>query len=72
VIVSPCIKVCVMDPARRICVGCGRTLDEIARWGSMRDAERVEIMRTLEARVSRPLDGTATSAAAETPALPGE
>lgn len=47
---SPCIKVCVMDPASGICVGCGRTLDEIARWSSMTDAERAEIMSALPDR----------------------
>ena len=47
---SPCVKVCVMDPARGICAGCGRTLDEIARWGSMTDEEREAIMRTLPDR----------------------
>ena len=30
---SPCIKVCVPGPAGR-CVGCLRTLDEIAAWGA--------------------------------------
>jgi len=67
VIVSPCIKVCVMDPARRICVGCGRTLDEIARWGSMSDAERAGIMRGLGGRLGehnkeleRPTQGART------------
>ena len=37
---TPCIKVCQMDPARGVCSGCCRTLDEIARWGGMSDAER--------------------------------
>jgi len=48
---SPCIKVCVMNPAAGICSGCGRTLDEIARWGSMAESERLYIMRTLPARL---------------------
>ena len=30
---SPCVKVCIMDPQREVCMGCGRTLDEIAHWG---------------------------------------
>ena len=30
---SPCVKVCIMDPQRDVCMGCCRTLDEIARWG---------------------------------------
>jgi 2-hydroxychromene-2-carboxylate isomerase len=44
------VNVCVLDPARGICRGCGRTLDEIARWSSMHDAERQDIMDRLAAR----------------------
>jgi hypothetical protein len=47
---SPCIKVCAIDPVTRLCAGCGRTLDEIARWSSMSNAERAAIMRALPAR----------------------
>ena len=76
-ILSPCIKVCVMDPARRVCVGCGRTLDEIARWGSMSDGERAETMKSLPSRLlgapasSRHQDGL-SSTAGKMPALPVE
>jgi uncharacterized protein len=31
---SPCIKVCTLD-AQNVCVGCGRTIDEIAGWAGM-------------------------------------
>jgi predicted Fe-S protein YdhL (DUF1289 family) len=47
---TPCIKVCVVDAASGLCAGCGRTLDEIVRWGSMSDAERAAIMRILPER----------------------
>ena len=47
---SPCIKVCVMDPQRGVCLGCCRSLDEIAAWGGMPEAERERIMRELGAR----------------------
>ena len=49
---SPCIKVCQMDPLRGVCIGCCRTLDEIARWGGMSDQERVAIMEKLPERRS--------------------
>lgn len=49
---TPCIKVCVMDSASGLCRGCGRTLDEIARWGSMSDRERETIMATLATRLA--------------------
>jgi len=41
-----------MDPVARICTGCGRTLDEIARWGSMSDAERAKVRQELQNRLS--------------------
>jgi len=50
---TPCIKVCQMDLVRGVCVGCCRTLDEIARWGSMSDAERKAVMDALPARRNR-------------------
>ena len=40
-----------MDPQRGLCLGCARTLDEIARWGSMTDAERDAIMKQLGKRL---------------------
>jgi predicted Fe-S protein YdhL (DUF1289 family) len=50
---SPCNKVCVMNEATGLCRGCYRTLDEIARWGTMSDAEREEVTRKLAERASR-------------------
>ncbi|MGH8704105.1 MAG: DUF1289 domain-containing protein [Burkholderiales bacterium] len=49
-IASPCNKVCVMDAQQRYCLGCGRTLDEIARWSEMSDAERAAVIAALAAR----------------------
>jgi len=50
---SPCIKICALDPQAGICSGCGRTLDEIARWGSMSESQRLALMRTLPDRLIR-------------------
>jgi predicted Fe-S protein YdhL (DUF1289 family) len=47
---SPCIKVCVMDAERRYCAGCFRTLDEIASWGEMSEAERAAVVERLPGR----------------------
>ena len=47
VIESPCNKVCTLDPVSGLCIGCGRSLDEIARWAQMSDAERARIMSEL-------------------------
>jgi predicted Fe-S protein YdhL (DUF1289 family) len=48
-----------MDAEQRYCAGCLRTLDEIARWGEMTDAEREVVVASLAARcAARP--GTRT------------
>ncbi|MCL4188216.1 MAG: DUF1289 domain-containing protein [Rhodobacteraceae bacterium] len=49
-IASPCIRVCVVHPAARICVGCHRTIDEIAAWGQLDPAARAAIMAELPGR----------------------
>ena len=46
---SPCISVCRLDPKTQLCVGCGRTIAEIAAWPNLTDAERADIIRRLEA-----------------------
>jgi uncharacterized protein len=50
---SPCIKVCVLDPASNHCVGCGRGLAEIARWSALSPEERRRIMAELPSRRAR-------------------
>jgi hypothetical protein len=52
IIPSPCIDVCRMDDATDWCEGCGRTLDEIARWGSTDAADRDAVMAQLPARLA--------------------
>lgn len=47
---SPCVRVCVVHPDARICTGCFRTVDEIARWSKMSAEERREIMAALPDR----------------------
>jgi len=51
-IASPCTKVCTIDPASRLCRGCGRSLDEIAGWMSLSDSERARIMAELPRRLA--------------------
>ncbi len=50
---SPCVQICVVHPTERICTGCYRTIDEIARWSKMDGSERAEIMDDLPARKPR-------------------
>jgi len=49
---TPCISVCQMDPRTNLCLGCGRTLPEIARWSGMDAAERRAVMAQLPARMA--------------------
>jgi uncharacterized protein len=60
---SPCNRVCVMHPASRICVGCGRSLKEIARWAAFSEAERRAVMARLPARLAALKAGNAAPAA---------
>lgn len=46
---SPCVGVCALDAARAACIGCGRTLDEIAAWRGLDEAGRRMIWRRLRA-----------------------
>ena len=47
---SPCIGVCRLDEGRRLCEGCLRTTQEIARWPYADTAERLEILQLLRER----------------------
>jgi predicted Fe-S protein YdhL (DUF1289 family) len=49
---SPCINICTLDARSGLCLGCGRTIDEIARWTAMSAAERVRVMSELPARLA--------------------
>jgi predicted Fe-S protein YdhL (DUF1289 family) len=49
---TPCIAVCMIDPTTSLCLGCGRTLPEIARWHRMDSAERLAVMTQLAARMA--------------------
>ena len=49
-LVSPCIGICLMDPATRTCRGCLRTIEEIAGWYDASAAEQQAILAGLAAR----------------------
>ena len=40
---SPCIRNCCLDEAN-VCMGCGRTLNEIVAWGTASDADKAAIL----------------------------
>lgn len=49
---SPCIAICLLHPDAGICIGCGRTGEEIARWSVLTAETRREIMAALPARLA--------------------
>jgi predicted Fe-S protein YdhL (DUF1289 family) len=49
---SPCVKICTLDTQAGLCLGCGRTLAEIAAWVRMSSEERVRIMADLPSRLA--------------------
>jgi predicted Fe-S protein YdhL (DUF1289 family) len=48
--ISPCIGVCIIDPASGFCHGCTRTLPEIAGWLDFSPAEKHRILAALAER----------------------
>ena len=47
---SPCNSICTIDAMSGVCIGCYRTLDEIARWMQLSDAQKREVVRLLPSR----------------------
>jgi len=43
---TPCIGTCRLDECG-YCIGCRRTGEEIGRWRTMSDAERLHVMQVL-------------------------
>jgi len=52
-IASPCVKLCAIHPVEKICVGCHRTLEEIATWSRMTPEARAAVMAELPSRAPR-------------------
>lgn len=52
-IVTPCVKVCIVDGESGLCLGCYRTLGEVARWSQLSEVERDVLMAELPARRDR-------------------
>ena len=50
---SPCVKICMIHPEEQICVGCFRTLAEIAGWTGFTPEERQRLMADLPSRATR-------------------
>ena len=50
---TPCVQVCVIDSPSGLCLGCFRTLAEVAGWVRLTDAERAAVMADLPSRRGR-------------------
>ena len=46
---SPCVNVCTLD-AHKVCIGCGRTIEEIAVWSRLGLEERLAVCERARAR----------------------
>lgn len=46
---SPCIGFCRVES--NICQGCGRTLDEVSRWGMMTSDEKSKVAKSAQKRL---------------------
>ena len=49
---SPCRNICRMDEPSGDCVGCGRTLDEIALWSVLDDGDKRAVWALLTDRMA--------------------
>jgi uncharacterized protein len=47
---SPCNDICTTDLESGLCVGCGRSLEEIANWNSYTDIKKKEILANIQNR----------------------
>jgi predicted Fe-S protein YdhL (DUF1289 family) len=47
---SPCVNICQMDDDKTLCIGCFRTLDEIAQWSRAADSTKLAILAAVERR----------------------
>jgi predicted Fe-S protein YdhL (DUF1289 family) len=50
---TPCTRVCVLHPRLGLCIGCGRSRDEIAAWIAFTDRQRAGVMAELPLRLAR-------------------
>jgi len=47
---SPCRNICQMDPRSGLCIGCRRTLQEIADWLEMTSEEKFAVLERVASR----------------------
>ena len=47
---SPCVKICIIHNKEKICIGCYRTISEIANWSHYTHKKREIILSNLKMR----------------------
>jgi len=50
---NPCVQICVRDNDDGVCLGCGRTAQEINNWLNISRAEREAIIPLLDERIEQ-------------------
>ena len=45
-IASPCQHICILEEGA--CIGCKRTKEEISKWKSMTDDEKIEVINRIK------------------------
>ncbi len=50
---SPCVGVCQINASTKFCLGCWRTLKEVAHWSRYSNGEKENLMRELIGRRDR-------------------
>ena len=53
---SPCVEICQLDPVSGMCLGCFRTMDEIASWIELTDIEKQNVLLNAQKRKSETFD----------------
>ena len=49
---SPCVRNCCLDQ-QDVCLGCGREIEEIIRWGGASDEEKKKILVDSKERIKK-------------------
>ncbi|MDC6465628.1 DUF1289 domain-containing protein [Pelagibacteraceae bacterium] len=47
---SPCNDICTTDSESNLCVGCGRTKEEIANWLFFTDKQKEQVLFDIKSR----------------------
>jgi len=45
---SPCVNNCILKS--NVCIGCGRTIDEIKEWSNLSEEDKIFLIETLKKR----------------------